>query len=111
MTSIGTSYMHFRFRQSVWAVGQGGFTMGSLYEEGSSVKRLYTYVYDCGSDQLNALRSELDAAHSHFPEGGDAWIDTVFISHLDADHVNGFDSLCETFGLPPSSRTLPLGAF
>ena len=85
--------------------------MGSLYEEGSSVKRLYTYVYDCGSDQLNALRSELDAAHSHFPEGGDAWIDTVFISHLDADHVNGFDSLCETFGLPPSSRTLPLGAF
>jgi hypothetical protein len=89
--------MHLRFRQSVWAVGQGGFTMGSLYQEGVCVKRLYTYVYDCGSDQLNALRSELDAAQSHFSEEADVWIDTVFISHLDADHVNGFDTLCETF--------------
>jgi hypothetical protein len=71
--------------------------MGSLYEEGSSVKRLYTYVYDCGSDQLSALRSELDAAQGHFSEEADAWIDTIFISHLDADHVNGFDMLCETF--------------
>lgn len=89
--------MTYLFRKTIWAVGQGGFSMGTLYKAGKPKRRLYTYVYDCGSDQLTELRREVKSAHLHFDADEPKAIETVFISHLDADHVNGFDSLCESF--------------
>lgn len=83
----------YKFRKTIFAVGQGGFSMGVLYDNDRKTP-LYSYVYDCGSDQISALRREMNAAKS-FLELDNEQIDTVFISHLDADHINGFDKLCE----------------
>lgn len=99
--------MKYIFRQTIWAVGQGGFSMGSLYLNSTSQRRLYTYVYDCGSDQLNALRREMGSARNHFDASESGSIDVVFLSHLDSDHVNGFDALCEAFNRQIDRVVLP----
>lgn len=80
------------FHKRLFPVGQGGFSLGAL-KDGDG-KMLYSYVYDCGSDQLNALRREMDVARSLFSID-EEYIDTVYISHLDSDHINGFDQLCQ----------------
>jgi hypothetical protein len=64
-------------------VGQGGFFNGELSAGTSSVR----WIYDCGSNQLDALHREIDRVAS----GGE--IDMLFISHLDSDHVCGLDLL------------------
>lgn len=84
---------NYKFKKTIFAVGQGGFSMGVLYANDSNTP-LYSYVYDCGSIQTSALFSEMEIAKS-FLELEKETIDTVFISHLDADHINGFDKLCE----------------
>lgn len=89
--------MSYLFRKTVWAVGQGGFSMGTLYEASTPQRRLYTYVYDCGSNQLTDLRREIESAQLHFDIDEVRKIDTLFISHLDSDHVNGIDMLCQSF--------------
>lgn len=65
------------------AVGQGGMFCGEL----SSGDAPLRWVYDCGSNQADALKREVGVVAS----GGD--IDLLFISHLDSDHVNGIDLL------------------
>lgn len=80
------------FHKRLFPVGQGGFSLGGLRESDGSL--LYSYVYDCGSDQLNALRREMDVAKSLF-NIDEKHIDVVYVSHLDSDHINGFDHLCQ----------------
>ncbi|HFI6340504.1 TPA: MBL fold metallo-hydrolase [Escherichia coli] len=80
------------FHKRLFPVGQGGFSLGGLRGRDGSL--LYSYVYDCGSDQLNALRREMDVAKSLF-NIDEKYIDVVYISHLDSDHINGFDHLCQ----------------
>lgn len=80
------------FHKRLFPVGQGGFSLGGV--RGGDGSLLYSYVYDCGSDQLNALRREIDVAKSLF-NFDETHIDEVYISHLDSDHVNGFDHLCQ----------------
>ncbi|MDU9028701.1 ComEC/Rec2 family competence protein [Pseudomonas mediterranea] len=64
-------------------VGQGGFLIGHIRDERS---RVFTYAFDCGS--IN---------REHFEQGlsfcSPGKIDILFISHLDADHINGIDAL------------------
>ena len=66
------------------AVGQGGFFTGSIKSDGD----IFRCVYDCGSNQIRMLRADIKKA---FNCG--EYIDTVFISHFDYDHVNGVEDL------------------
>ncbi|HGM5293802.1 TPA: hypothetical protein ACKP0P_000331 [Serratia marcescens] len=83
----------YSFKKSIFAVGQGGFSMGVLYGKDKR-KPIYSYIYDCGSIQVSSLESEIVTAIERLPTDEEN-INTVFISHLDADHINGFDKVCE----------------
>lgn len=64
-------------------VGQGGMMSGLLQVPGGQ----FHWVYDCGSNQTDALDRELEVI---IARGG---VDYLFISHLDKDHVDGIDRL------------------
>ena len=73
--------MQFKLVQH--AVGQGGMFSGELQTRGKPLR----WVYDCGSNQRDALRREIKTVAI----GGE--IDMLFLSHLDSDHVGGIDEL------------------
>jgi len=81
-----------------WPVGQGCFSSASIMVDNQA----FEYIYDCGSQNLGALRTCLDAysPNSHR-------VDALFISHLDSDHVNGLDYLLGTTDLNIDSIFLP----
>jgi hypothetical protein len=62
-------------------VGQGGLCEGAVDAGGPPLR----WVYDCGSNQSEELKREVARI------GGD--LDLLFLSHLDADHINGIDLL------------------
>ncbi|BDI59521.1 hypothetical protein [Qipengyuania nanhaisediminis] len=64
-------------------VGQGGLMSGLLEIHGASLR----WVYDCGSNQTDALNREIAIVAAQ----GD--LQLLFLSHLDSDHVNGIDNL------------------
>lgn len=64
-------------------VGQGGFLIGQIKDDHS---RVFTYAFDCGS--IN--REHFEQGLSFCTPGK---IDILFVSHLDADHINGIDAL------------------
>jgi len=63
------------------AVGQGGMFSGEL----DTGRRPLRWVYDCGSNQRDALLREINT----IADGGK--IDLLFLSHLDSDHISGVD--------------------
>lgn len=65
------------------AVGQGGLHWGEL----SLGQKPIRWVYDCGSNQVDALQREIGSV----AKGGE--IDLLFLSHFDSDHINGVDLL------------------
>jgi hypothetical protein len=68
------------------AVGQGGFmTQEIVVDRGGWEPRLFI-AFDCGSLNREPLYESIDAIDSGV-------LDILFISHLDADHVNGIDFL------------------
>jgi hypothetical protein len=73
--------LHATIRQL--PVGQGGFLIGQISD---AHNREFTYAFDCGS--IN---------REHFEQGlsfcSPGKIDVLFISHMDADHINGIDAL------------------
>lgn len=64
-------------------LGQGGLHWGELTLGQKSLR----WVYDCGSNQTDALKREIGTV----ARGGD--IDLLFLSHFDSDHINGVDLL------------------
>lgn len=72
-----------RVKMTQPAVGQGGLFTGEL----SAGAKPLRWVYDCGSNQPDALLREIAAV----AQGGD--IDLLFVSHLDSDHAGGIDRL------------------
>lgn len=64
-------------------VGQGGLMSGLLEIAGGQ----FHWVYDCGSNQKDALTREI----AKIAIVGD--VDCLFLSHLDSDHLNGIDQL------------------
>jgi hypothetical protein len=64
-------------------VGQGGMMSGFLEIPGGR----FHWVYDCGSNQTEALNREIAKVAAH------GEVDCLFLSHLDSDHVNGIDRL------------------
>lgn len=67
-------------------VGQGAFYTEQHHING----KVYSIVYDCGS--LTLEEEELKKMiEKFFPKGAE--IDILFISHFDADHINGIEML------------------
>lgn len=64
-------------------VGQGGLASGQISCFGGNLR----WIYDCGSNQDDALIREIRRAAR---PGG---VDLLFLSHLDSDHVSGVDRL------------------
>jgi Metallo-beta-lactamase superfamily len=64
-------------------VGQGGMMSGLLEILGGS----FHWVYDCGSNQTDALSREIAQVAAR------GEVDVLFLSHLDSDHVSGIDRL------------------
>lgn len=85
------------FLQIQYPVGQGGFQTGSLLRRAFSrslapiitTRSLFNWAYDCGSDQLSALATQIQKV-------GGVRFDVLFLSHLDSDHVVGVDQLLLT---------------
>lgn len=81
--------LNYRTTITQHAVGQGGFLVGQFHPGTSA----FTWAYDCGSNQLNALNSAISYVATQQA------IDCLFISHLDKDHVVGIDRLVSTVGV------------
>ena len=75
----------FTLTRIIHPVGQGAFYSERFID---AQGKIHNIVYDCGSLPAqktgSALNSEIDSA---FQEGDH--IDILFISHFDADHING----------------------
>jgi|GEM_PF-1010272 len=67
-------------------VGQGCFHSFEI----SNKDQKFTYIYDCGSDNLTELHREIDVYTELY---GNDKIDLLVLSHLDNDHVNGVERL------------------
>jgi beta-lactamase superfamily II metal-dependent hydrolase len=76
-------------------VGQGGMFSGRL-ENGDAQTH---WVYDCGSNQTEALKREIGIVRNN------GAVDLLFLSHLDSDHISGIDLL--TSGTPVKEVVLP----
>lgn len=82
------------------AVGHGGFHVGEIVvrkapdqfrrfnedDVRADAISAFTYVYDCGSDRADLVRSALSTVTA-------AAIDMLFVSHLHSDHINGIADL------------------
>ena len=70
-----------------YPVGQGAF-----YSEQHKTAdgKEFTFVYDCGSGKNISNEMKVKIATT-FPKNH--IIDALFISHFDADHINGIESL------------------
>ena len=71
-----------------YPIGQGCFHAGHVrWYETSRFPEDFHYVYDCGSsDGSPALGDAIVSKRNQASR-----IDALFVSHLDADHVNGLD--------------------
>ena len=97
-----------RISMTQHSVGQGGFFTGVIkhsdhidvsYNNDNIVARRNTcesqkdddkfkFVYDCGSKKYKDLKKEIDRTFEK-----DDYIDMLFVSHFDEDHVNGIKHL------------------
>lgn len=80
--------MGMRLERTVWPVGHGAFYTEQFKDENNHV--LFTAVYDCGSEQEDALKKCIKEL---LPEKRQLVIDALFISHFHSDHVNGLEYL------------------
>lgn len=89
-----------------YAVGQGYFQAGDLFEDESLRMR---YVVDCGA--MTKYASQRDARIDAYLTrvGAKQPLDLLFISHAHADHLNGVERLLDTVkGLVVKTIVLPL---
>ena len=69
--------------------GCGSFCTETFYYHPFKEKPFFNVVYDCGSSDMK--KEVQQEARNYFSHYGN--IDLLFISHLDADHVNGIKAL------------------
>ncbi len=79
-----------RVERIQYPAGQGCFHAGHIQSaaDESGVATDFRYIYDCGSTNLRALAGVVD---TYRMKG--STVNALFVSHLDADHVNGLDRL------------------
>jgi beta-lactamase superfamily II metal-dependent hydrolase len=93
-----------------YPVGQGCFHAGTI-GFGDPIRQesnQFRYVYDCGSSNQQAMRAAIEQYKSQT-----SFIDALFISHLDDDHVSGLDRLLagvkvDTVYIPHIENMFPL---
>lgn len=68
-------------------IGQGCFHAGVIGLADSESKKIH-YIYDCGSKKQHILQNAID-----FYKAQTSFIDNLFVSHFDDDHVSGLDRL------------------
>ena len=73
-----------------YPIGQGCFHAGSIHARVAADRDVHEfhYVYDCGSDDREALGEAIDNYKTQTSR-----VDALFVSHLDNDHVSGLDRL------------------
>ncbi len=89
--------VHLKHLRAQHPVGQGGFHVGHL---GAGQEFQFNYVYDCGSNNLSRLDEEIQSYVRKIN-----FLDVLFLSHLDHDHVSGVEQLmgsveCDAVVLP-----------
>lgn len=89
-------------RRIIHPIGQGAFYSERLWNKLEVKER--TVVYDCGSGNSKEIPKrffqELDWHRTHEDEQGNKPpIDILFISHFDADHVNGVKRLNDRYDI------------
>ena len=67
-------------------VGQGCFHAGTIGTHSDTAEM--HYVYDCGSQQQRPLQNAID-----LHKAKTSFVQALFVSHLDSDHVFGLDRL------------------
>jgi len=67
----------------------------------------FRYIYDCGSKSGGFALEDSIAAYAK-SLGPKKIVDALFLSHIDADHVNGLHSLFTTHGVDAKHIFLPL---
>ena len=79
--------MSFSVKRVLHPVGHGAFFTEQFIADRRNV---FNVVYDCGVmyDSLSNLYEEIDNA---FAKSTRSFVDYIFISHLDEDHVNGIE--------------------
>ncbi|MBS2032894.1 MAG: MBL fold metallo-hydrolase [Deltaproteobacteria bacterium] len=100
-------------RREQFPVGQGGLHACRIEFDQSS----FSYVYDCGSANRNALERQLESLKRMLGRG--AQLDILAFSHLDDDHINGADDVLSAFDvdlvlapyLEPWERLLLVGEY
>ena len=99
-----------RITRSQYPVGQGCFHAGHIrWGDGSSKESgEFHYVYDCGSTNQKILNKAIGSYRKKVSH-----IDALFVSHLDADHVNGLDCLLaeakiDTVFIPYVDNVVPI---
>ena len=74
-------------------IGQGCFHAGVIGLADSESKKIH-YVYDCGSTKQLTLQNAIDLYKAQA-----SFIDNLFVSHFDADHVSDLDRLLAAIGV------------
>ena len=79
--------MKIKLVRTIHPVGHGCFCTERFFSETSNI---CNYIYDCGSDTLDAqaLKNLIDGEFIQ-----DTTIDAIFISHFHDDHLNGIQHL------------------
>ncbi len=79
--------MSFSVKRVLHPVGHGAFFTEQFFADRRNV---FNVVYDCGVvyDSLSNLYEEID---NTFAKSTKSFVDYIFISHLDEDHVNGIE--------------------
>lgn len=81
----------FNLVRTALPVGQGAFYCERFTDD--TTKVVHNIVYDCGAcDNSKNETHELSSEIKGLLKKGDT-IDILFISHFDADHVNGIEQL------------------
>ena len=77
-----------------WGVGHGGFHSGEVRILDCRHPVSLNYIFDCGSKAYKSvLPPQVDRFIAALGESNTRHIDALYISHFDADHVNGFTYL------------------
>ncbi|EAR26113.1 hypothetical protein A20C1_09539 [marine actinobacterium PHSC20C1] len=95
-----------RHERTQWNIGQGGFHTASVLSSTRDSDPLFRYVYDCGS--LSSGHPDAAIAEYVTSAGSAKNVDAIFLSHIDADHVNGLPRLLDTHGVEAEFIFLPL---
>ena len=89
-----------KLQRTFHPVGQGAFYTEEFF---SGEERIFTVVYDCGSE--TAPKVDFEAKIEGFKKRI-SHIDILFLSHFHADHINGLDKLLE--GVKVEKTIIPM---